>query len=89
MLERIMGWKIWAILAAAFGALMYGMKLRGDYYRRKAEESEEALIGAEAEGSTKEFEAAQRERWEHVRKEMERMKGDDEMDDDRITESVD
>ena len=84
--------KLYAIIAAVIGVLMYGLKVRGDRYKHKADDVEEALVGAEAEGSIREYESSANARATATQRELDRIREEASHatdDTDAITTAVD
>ena len=92
MLDKILGWKLWAIVGSILTVVFYGLKLRGDHYQHKAEDAEDALLGAEAEGSTMAYEAAEAARRAATERDLKRIKEEASHatdDPDAITTAID
>lgn len=90
MLAKILDWKLWVVIGSILSVIFIGLKIRGDHYKDKVKESEDALVSAEAEGSIKEFEAVQEVRQTAAQKEIAKLKEtQDAIDtDDVITTAV-
>ncbi len=91
MLNKILDWKLWVVIGAILSVIS-GLKIRGDHYKDKADDAKDALIGAEAEGSIREFEAAQKPRQTAAQREIARLKEEQDViqnnADDDITTAV-